>query len=146
MNLKKGRAAPHLWITCSHWLPAVVDPMLAARLWLTSCDPAMPIDQSFPANRTALTNLLFPAYVPPLWSPTMVFYDETYHIDRGRQLTHLPSWRHTAPAATRLLPVRAWPREGARRGNALRKLQHQPLRRVGEGTGSPTECISAQKH
>ena len=49
----------------------------------------MPNDDSFPADRPALTKLLFPAGVPLLWSPTLVFYDETGGIDRDRQLAHL---------------------------------------------------------
>src|SRR5262249_6428466 len=49
----------------------------------------MPADQSFPTDRMKLTRLLFPAGVPILWSPTLVFYDEAGRIDRGRQLAHL---------------------------------------------------------
>jgi dihydrodipicolinate synthase/N-acetylneuraminate lyase len=49
----------------------------------------MPIDHGFPADRPALTSLLFPAGVPPLWSPTLVFYGEDGRIDRDRQLAHL---------------------------------------------------------
>jgi dihydrodipicolinate synthase/N-acetylneuraminate lyase len=58
---------------------------------ITSCpaDPAMPIDHGFPADRATLTKLLFPAGVPPLWAPTLVFYDEAGRIDRDRQLAHL---------------------------------------------------------
>ena len=48
----------------------------------------MPADHTFPTDRTKLTRLLFPAGVPILWSPTLVFYDETGHLDRGRQLAH----------------------------------------------------------
>ena len=47
----------------------------------------MPADHTFPTDRTTLT--LFPAGVPILWSPTLVFYDEAGRIDRGRQLAHL---------------------------------------------------------
>jgi hypothetical protein len=46
----------------------------------------MPIDHGFPADRTTLTKLLFPDDVPSLWSPILVFYDETGRIDRDRQL------------------------------------------------------------
>jgi dihydrodipicolinate synthase/N-acetylneuraminate lyase len=49
----------------------------------------MPADHSFPTDRTKLTCLLFPAGVPILWSPTLMFYDEAGRIDRGRQLAHL---------------------------------------------------------
>ena len=49
----------------------------------------MPADHSFPTDRTKLTRLLFPAGVPILWSPTLVFYDEAGRIDCGRQLAHL---------------------------------------------------------
>jgi len=49
----------------------------------------MPIDHGFLADRPALTSLLFPAGVPPLWSPTLVFYGEDGRIDRDRQLAHL---------------------------------------------------------
>ena len=49
----------------------------------------MPADHNFPTDRTTLTRLLFPAGVPILWSPTLVFYDEAGRIDRGHQLTHL---------------------------------------------------------
>src|SRR6516225_4888119 len=49
----------------------------------------MPADHTFPTDRTKLTRLLFPAGVPILWSPTLVFYDEAGRIDRGRQLAHL---------------------------------------------------------
>ena len=49
----------------------------------------MPADHTFPTDRTTLTRLLFPAGVPILWSPTLVFYDEAGRIDRGRQLAHL---------------------------------------------------------
>ena len=48
----------------------------------------MPVDHNFPTDRTTLTRLLFPAGVPILWSPTLVFYDEAGRIDRGRQLAH----------------------------------------------------------
>jgi hypothetical protein len=102
--------------------------MLAARLWLTPCDPPMPIDQSFPADRTALTNLLFPAGVPLLWSPTLVFYDEAGHIDCDRQLTHLALMAPhdfcrnaaTSGSSRRHGEGMAW-RKGPPR-NALRKL------------------------
>jgi dihydrodipicolinate synthase/N-acetylneuraminate lyase len=46
-------------------------------------------DHGFPTERAALTRLLFPAGVPTLWSPTLVFYDEAGRIDRERQLAHL---------------------------------------------------------
>jgi len=36
----------------------------------------MPADHTFPTDRPTLTRLLFPAGVPILWSPTLVFYDE----------------------------------------------------------------------
>src|SRR6185312_13479557 len=49
----------------------------------------MPADHNFPTDRTTLTRLLFPAGVPILWSPTLVFYDEAGRIDRGHQLAHL---------------------------------------------------------
>ena len=49
----------------------------------------MPMNHGFPADRAALTKLLFPADVPPLWSPTLVFYGEDGRIDRDRQLAHL---------------------------------------------------------
>ena len=49
----------------------------------------MPTDHGFPTDRTTLTGLLFPAGVPMLWSPTLVFYDEAGRIDRDRQLAHL---------------------------------------------------------
>ena len=49
----------------------------------------MPADHNFPADRTTLTRLLFPAGVPILWSPTLVFYDEAGRIDRDHQLAHL---------------------------------------------------------
>jgi len=49
----------------------------------------MPADHTFPTDRPKLTRLLFPAGVPILWSPTLVFYDEAGRIDRGRQLAHL---------------------------------------------------------
>src|SRR5687768_12037940 len=49
----------------------------------------MPVDHGFLADRQALTSLLFPAGVPPLWSPTLVFYGEDGRIDRDRQLAHL---------------------------------------------------------
>src|SRR4029450_4420070 len=49
----------------------------------------MPIDRSFSPARAALPSLLFPAGVPPLWSPTLVFYGEDGRIDRDRQLAHL---------------------------------------------------------
>ena len=48
----------------------------------------MPADHSLPTDRPTLTRLLFPAGVPILWSPTLVFYAEA-GIDRGRQLAHL---------------------------------------------------------
>ena len=48
----------------------------------------MPADHTFPTDRPTLTRLLFPAGVPILWSPTLVFYDEAGRIDRGRQLAH----------------------------------------------------------
>jgi len=49
----------------------------------------MPANHTFPTDRPTLTRLLFPAGVPILWSPTLVFYDEAGRIDRGRHLTHL---------------------------------------------------------
>jgi hypothetical protein len=49
----------------------------------------MPADHNFPTDRTTLTRLLFPAGVPILWSPTLVFYEEAGRIDRGHQLAHL---------------------------------------------------------
>src|SRR5688572_26661683 len=49
----------------------------------------MPTDREFPADRATLTKLLFPAGVQSLWSPTLVFYDETGRIDHDRQLAHL---------------------------------------------------------
>ena len=49
----------------------------------------MPIDRGFPADRASLTKRLFPAGVPSLWSPTLVFYDAAGRIDRDRQLAHL---------------------------------------------------------
>ena len=49
----------------------------------------MPTAHGFAADRAALTRLLFPAGVPPLWSPTLVFYGEDGRIDRDRQLAHL---------------------------------------------------------
>ena len=48
----------------------------------------MPADHTFPTERPTLTRLLFPAGVPILWSPTLMFYDEAGRIDRGRQLAH----------------------------------------------------------
>ena len=54
-----------------------------------SADAFMPVDHGFPADRAELTRLLFPAGVPLLWSPTLVFYDEDGRIDRDRQLAHL---------------------------------------------------------
>ncbi|ACA19905.1 dihydrodipicolinate synthetase [Methylobacterium sp. 4-46] len=49
----------------------------------------MPVVHDLPTDRTTLTGLLFPAGVPMLWSPTLVFYDEAGRIDRDRQLAHL---------------------------------------------------------
>ena len=48
----------------------------------------MPADYTFPTDRPTLARLLFPAGVPILWSPTLVFYDEAGRIDRGPQLAH----------------------------------------------------------
>jgi dihydrodipicolinate synthase/N-acetylneuraminate lyase len=49
----------------------------------------MSTDHGFPTDRAALTRLLFPAGIPPLWAPTLVFYDQAGRIDRHRQLAHL---------------------------------------------------------
>lgn len=52
-------------------------------------DPAASAGRGFPADRAALARLLFPGGVPSLWSPTLVFYDESGRIDGDRQLAHL---------------------------------------------------------
>jgi dihydrodipicolinate synthase/N-acetylneuraminate lyase len=52
-------------------------------------DLLMVIDHGFPKDRATLTRQLFPAGVPLLWSPTLVFYDETGGIDHARQQAHL---------------------------------------------------------
>jgi dihydrodipicolinate synthase/N-acetylneuraminate lyase len=49
----------------------------------------MSLDHGFPTDRVALTERLFPAGVPLLWSPTLIFYDEAGRIDHDRQQAHL---------------------------------------------------------
>ena len=49
----------------------------------------MSTDHGFPADRAALTSLLFPDGVPLLWAPTLVFYDEAGRIDLDRERAHL---------------------------------------------------------
>lgn len=49
----------------------------------------MSTDHGFPADRAALTSLLFPDGVPLLWAPTLVFYDAAGRIDLDRQRAHL---------------------------------------------------------
>jgi hypothetical protein len=79
-------------------------------------DSGMPIDHSFSADRAALTSLLFPAGVPPLWSPTLVFYGEDGRIDRDRQLAHLA---FMAPHVRGVLVP------GSTQGQRMRSARHQ---------------------
>src|SRR6516162_9391945 len=53
----------------------------------------MPADHTFPTDRTKLTRLLFPAGVPILWSPTLVFYDEAGRIAGGGDPLCCATWR-----------------------------------------------------